>query len=205
MDTKSIPKPKGTPVSPDPSSVITSKRKSILKSIFPTNVVANHEVDDDTLLDVHIGNPLRKITKLLEEIKKQKAFSFTLKGSLGIAGIAVVVTTFGIFGGTKAFCSKGVQSHVGTVRELQMTDTPDRSYIMERAMVVWDAITGNDFTRRQRQRIVLVKSDESLLTLKERVDGLLLTRFPGRVIVTGDFDSCSHTLTIKNVNGVESL
>lgn len=63
--------------------------------------------DDDTLINVHVGNPLEKIVKLLEQLKKQKAFSFTIKGTLGLAGIALFITAFGIFGGTKAFCSRG--------------------------------------------------------------------------------------------------
>ena len=66
--------------------------------------------DDNTLLDVHIGNPLRRITVLLEEIKKQKAFSFTLRGSLGIMGVVLALSIFGFFGTTTALCNKGVQS-----------------------------------------------------------------------------------------------
>jgi hypothetical protein len=203
MDEKSIPKPKDTPAKPDASAATTSKKTSIIKSIFPTNVAVGHDVDD-TLLDIKIGNPLRKITQLLEDIKKQKAFSFTLKGSLGVAGIVMVLTTFGVFGGTQAFCHKGTQSHIGTIRELQMNDSPERSFVFERAMVVWDIITGNDFTRRNRQKIVLIKSPEEVLTVKERVDGLSLTRFTGSVIVTGDYDSCSRTITVKDINGAES-
>lgn len=205
MDTKSIPKPEGTPKSPGSASALPSKNHSVIRSLLPTDVTVDHNVNDDTLLDVKIGNPLRKITQLLEDIKKQKAFSFTLKGSLGVAGILMVVTTFGLFGGTKALCSKGVQSHIGTIKELQMADIPERSYIVERVMVVWDAIIGNDFTRRNRQRVLLITPDEDALTVKERVDGLSLTRYPGKVVVTGDFDSCSNTLTVKDINGVESL
>jgi hypothetical protein len=205
MDNESIPKPEGIPVTPVVSPVTTSKNKSVFKSLFPSNVAVGHNADDDTLLDIKIGNPLRKIAQLLEDIKKQKAFSFTLKGSLGVAGIVMVLTTFGIFGGTQAFCNKGTQTHTGAIRQLQITDTPDRSYIVERAMVVWDAITGNDFTRRHRQRIILVKNPENIMTVKERVDGLALTRFEGRVLLTGDYDSCSHTITVKDINGVESL
>jgi hypothetical protein len=204
MDNESIPKPEGIPVTPDASPVTPEKKRSVLKSLFPTSMAVKHDADEDTLLDIKIGNPLRKITKLLEDIKKQKAFSFTVKGSLGVAGIVMVLTTFGIFGGTKAFCSKGIQSHIGTVRELQMVDTPERSYIIERAMVVWDAITGNDFTRKYRQKMVLIKDNNDVLTIKERIDGLQLTRFSGMVLVTGDYDSCAHTVTVKDINGVES-
>jgi len=45
-----------------------------------------YDKSQDDLLDVHVANPLRRIAQLLEDIKRQKAFSFTLKGSLGLAG-----------------------------------------------------------------------------------------------------------------------
>jgi hypothetical protein len=204
MDHQSIDRKRATAKTPESKSALPSKRPSLLSSLFPTSVAVDHTADDDTVLDIKIGNPLRRITQLLEDIKKQKAFSFTLKGSLGLAGIALVITSFGVFGGTKAFCSKGVQSHIGTLKILNMVDAPDRSPIAERVMVVWDAMTGNDFTRRTRQRMVLVRVDETVLTIKERVDGLTLGSFVGQVIATGEFDSCSNTLTLKDINAVET-
>lgn len=203
MDSKSIPKPEGPAKTPEASSATTSKNKSILKSVFPHKVSVEHTADDDTLIDVKLNNPLRRIAELLEEIKKQKAFSFTLKGSLGVAGIAMVITTFGIFGGTKAFCSKGTQTHTGTLRQLEVKESPERSVVVERALIVWDALTGNDFQRRNRKRVILMKDDGSIIAVSERIADLSLPGFKFPVIVTGDFDSCSQTLTLKNSNGVE--
>ncbi|MDO8658298.1 MAG: hypothetical protein Q7K55_06155 [Candidatus Levybacteria bacterium] len=93
---------------------------AFLKSIFPTGTSIGKTEDKDTLIDVHVNNPLKRIVELLQDIKKQKVFSFSVKGSLGIAGIALVLTGIGIFGGTEAFCSKGAQSHIGTIKALQV-------------------------------------------------------------------------------------
>lgn len=182
-----------------------SSVKKVLKTVVPHKISVEHTTDDETLLDLHVGNPLRRIQQLLEEIKKQKAFSFTLKGSLGIAGIALVITTFGIFGGTKAFCSKGVQSHIGTLKELAMTESPERSYLVERAMVMWYAVTGKDFDRHDRKIMALIQNDNTILHVKERVDGLDLSSFSSEVIVTGQYDSCAQTLTVTDFNGVETM
>jgi len=54
---------------------------------FLISHTGNYKGEDD-ILDIHIGNPFRRIIALLEDLKKQKAFSFTLKGSLGIAGLS---------------------------------------------------------------------------------------------------------------------
>lgn len=64
--------------------------KNILSRFLHNNSNVSKIADDNTLIDVHIGNPLRRISQLLENIKKQKAFSFNIKGSLGLAGILLV-------------------------------------------------------------------------------------------------------------------
>ncbi len=69
----------------------------LLESINGTNKKVKESSDD--LIDVHVGNPLRRVIELLQDIKKQKAFSFTLKGSLGIAGVALALGLFGVFCG----------------------------------------------------------------------------------------------------------
>lgn len=82
---------------------------------------ANSSKSQDDLIDAHIGNPFVKIMTLLEEIKRQKAFNFTLKGSLGIMGVVLTLSVFGIFGGGQILCDRGTQVEIGTVRQLQVS------------------------------------------------------------------------------------
>lgn len=104
----------------NPSKPSDPSKLAFLKSIFPTGTSFSKDADEDTLIDVHVNNPLKRIVDLLQDIKKQKVFSFSLKGSLGLAGVALVLTGIGLFGGSQAFCTKGVQSHIGTIKTLQV-------------------------------------------------------------------------------------
>src|SRR3990167_9464453 len=97
--------------------------KNPISNFLRNNTSVSKTKDDSTLLEIHIGNPLRKITQLLEEIKKQKVFSFTLKGSLGIMGVALALSVFGIFGGSKMLCDKGIQTQVGMIKELESSSS----------------------------------------------------------------------------------
>src|SRR3989338_3621357 len=96
--------------------------KNPISNFLRNNTSVSKTKDDSTLLEIHIVNPLRKITQLLEEIKKQKVFSFTLKGSLGIMGVALALSVFGIFGGSKMLCDKGVQTKLGTLKILAVPE-----------------------------------------------------------------------------------
>jgi len=66
-----------SPSAPSNPSVTSALKKLISPTLSKTE-------DQDTLIDVHVSNPLKRIVELLQDIKKQKAFSFTLKGSLGL-------------------------------------------------------------------------------------------------------------------------
>jgi hypothetical protein len=159
--------------------------------------------DPDTLVDVHVNNPLKRVVQLLEEIKKQKAFSFTLRGSLGIMGVVLTLSVFGVFGGGQILCEKGLQTRTGTLRVLQLTEEvtdPD---------VTWSkAWFQKLFYLNQttlRQRVVLLSPDEPPIHINTLVKHKLEDLHGREVIVTGNLNSCSSTLTLRNEQSVEEL
>jgi hypothetical protein len=155
--------------------------------------------DQEDLLDIKIGNPLGRIMTLLEDIKKQKAFSFTIKGSLGIAGVVLTLSIFGFFGGNQLLCDKGMQSQIGTIRVLNMKEiyskpVPVISYLME---LVSPPI------KQIKSRTILIKKDGQTIYLpfSEKVD---FTKYSGgQVIATGSYNSCSQVLVVDNSTGIE--
>lgn len=155
--------------------------------------------DDGTLINVHVGNPLEKITRLLEQIKKQKAFSFTIKGTLGIAGIALFITAFGIFGGTKAFCSRGTQSHIGVLHVLQYPKSSEQS------VPLIDKIRELLFGQKTHigNRIVIMENNGTISQVKYILleEGKKLEGY--QVIVTGEYDACAQSITINDSAAVE--
>lgn len=157
--------------------------------------------DQDDILDIRIGNPLGRIVKLLEEIKNQKAFSFTLKGSLGIAGVILVISVFGIFGGSQIICDKGNQSLVGTVkvlnaREIYSRSIPFFSYIFELVAPSQKYI---------KNRMVLVKNDNTTIYIPHSEEDDILKFANNTVIITGNYNSCSQTLKISDSSSIETF
>lgn len=178
-----------------------SRPQNALSRLFTKNTAVANTHDDDTLIDVHVGNPLRKITKLLEELKRQKAFSFTLKGSLGIMGVALALSLFGIFGGSKMLCDKGTQSHIGNIQVLQATEVETSQVPLIGPLI--DFSSRFSKPKQIRQRVILVKSDSQTIHIPYTV-GVPLLQYQGQtVIVTGRYDSCSQTLILQNPEGIE--
>ena len=153
----------------------------------------------DELLDIHVGNPLRRITELLEDIKKQKAFSFTLKGSIGIAGIFLALTILGILGGGKLLCDKGIQTQIGIIKVLNVIETENASDIPILSLFI------NYFAPKHTyNRTVLVRPDNIIINLPYSRAVSLETYKNLNVVATGNYDSCSENLTIDTPQGIET-
>lgn len=185
------PAPSSPPPPPNPITQFASEHVSVSRTPSPAK--------SDDLVDVHVGNPLAKITSLLEEIKRQKAFSFTLKGSLGIAGVALALGVFGVFGGNQLLCSHGTQTEIGSVRTLQFGQSPKSTVPLIGSFI--DKVS----PQPGRKRVVLVKGGENAIDLpySRNVD---LSRFEGqKVTATGDYNSCSQTLSITDPAGIEGF
>lgn len=157
--------------------------------------------NQDDLVNIHVGNPLRRITSLLEEIKRQKAFSFTFKGSLGIVGVALALSLFGIFGGGKLLCDKGIQSQIGLIKILNATEKQSSDIPFLSPLI--DFFSSLSSSNPLYPRTLLVKNDNSAIHLpfSQFVDYAL---FQNRlVIATGNYDSCSQTLKINSPTSIE--
>ena len=164
----------------------------------------HYSKNQDDILDVHVGNPLRKIVDLLQDIKRQKAFSFTLKGSLGIAGVVLTLSVFGILGAGNLLCDKGVQSEIGVIKVLNVTEKDPEGLPVLSQIFDW-------FNPKQaRNRVVIVKDNGNVLKLPysknvnfQQYANLAYPEQSRRVMATGNYDACGQTLTINDPNSLE--
>lgn len=159
--------------------------------------------DDKTLIDLHVGNPLRRITELLEDIKKQKAFSFTLKGSLGVAGVVLVLTAFGFLGGSQMLCDKGTQSMMGYIRVLQVPEVEKSNIPLVGPVIDFYSVWFTTPKPVEKLRTVLITQDSHTIHLPYSRFVNYLPYVSQNIIATGEFNSCSKTLRITDPINIE--
>lgn len=188
------------PTPPKPGS-----QPSLTETLFPTHVSIDHKVTQDALLDVHIGNPLRKITALLEEIKRQKAFSFTLKGSLGIAGVALTLSLFGFFGSTQLLCSKGTQTLSGTIKSLSVMDRPSQIPVLSTVINSANYVFFHKDWPTGTKRYILVDLKDATTVGLQGTEADMLAFLNQVVYITGSYDSCARVLKVTQPHAIEEL
>jgi hypothetical protein len=165
--------------------------------------------DDNTLVDVHVNNPLHKITEILEEIKKQKAFSFTLKGSLGIMGVVLAFSVFGFFGTAHILCDKGIQTKSGIIKilhpDLSEDESPGLYGKVTSALKYYSNITSGTPTnvKKDTARYILYTADHQAIHIIPSSGITLQTLQNTSIFATGTYDSCSEELKIQKPNNIE--
>lgn len=166
----------------------------------------HYDPDQNDLLDIHVGNPLTRITKLLEDIKKQKAFSFTLKGSLGVMGVVLIFSTFGLFGGSKLLCEKGRQTHQGKLIQLTTNDHAVSTLPLIGPVIdYYNMLMHPDFIARPKKRIILQTANAETIYIPH-VNLIYYDQALGNtVLITGSYDSCSKTLRPQSQEDVEVI
>jgi len=118
---------------------------------------------------------------------------------------------FGIFGGSKALCDKGTQSFIGKVQQLTYVDEGDFPILTQIADAYSVLIGG----RPHEKPLILIQEDKSAMHLQlarilDRGGPIplwlsqALAKATSGVIVTGQYDSCSRTLTINKPSSIES-
>ena len=178
--------------------------KNPISNFLRNNTSVSKTKDDSTLLEIHIGNPLRKITQLLEEIKKQKAFSFTLKGSLGIMGVALALSVFGFFGGSKMLCDKGVQTKLGTLKVLTISESEPSIPLLGPVINYYKKIFSIPVSSAKHNRTILA-SQEGIIHLPYTRNASFSEFANQNTFATGEYDSCSKTLKVSGSKSLELI
>ncbi len=158
------------------------------------------ETNDETLIDVRVNNPLHKIVELLQDLKKQKAFSFSFKGSVGIVGVSVIVLGTGVFGGNRILCNKGMQTKIGVVKMLAITQTAQDHPLRARLGEVF----GRPYKTETTNAVILMAADKDTVTLVSKKKGFV-EGFEGReAMATEQYNACTQELAVMG-DGVALL
>jgi hypothetical protein len=180
---------------------------------YPTipGVAVHKTNDDNTLVDVHLNNPLHRITEILEDIKKQKAFSFTLKGSLGIMGVVLAFSVFGFFGTAHILCDKGIQTKSGTIKVIHPDLSEDQvpglyGEISSAVKYYSNLVTGTQTdVKRDTVRYILYTADHEAIHLVPSSGITLQPVQNSSFFATGNYDSCSEEMRIEKAKNIEPI
>jgi len=117
---------------------------------------------------------------------------------LGVAGVVLVISMFGLFGGSKVLCDKGLQTEIGTIkvlnaREIYVREVPIISYLINYLSPSKKLI---------KNRTILISNNNTIyIPFSENVD---ISPYVNKMVyATGEYNSCNKTLEIDDPSYLE--
>ncbi len=151
------------------SDDLISAKEEVKSPIQPITRLFNTSESDDpeALIDIKVTNPLKKLYKILEDIKKHQATTFSLKFTIPLVALPLFLFAAFQLGRGEAICRQNTVSRTGLLMNI-MVDVPQDS--IDQAPVIgtilklfgWQESTSKYETE---DRAVLMDSTGSTVTV----------------------------------------
>ncbi|EKD99424.1 MAG: hypothetical protein ACD_22C00257G0004 [uncultured bacterium] len=200
--TKTYYQPRGSS-----NDFIKTEQKTSGTINFISSLVSAKQTDDpETLIDIKVTNPLKKVYALLQEIKKHQSTTFSLKFTIPLIALPIFLFAAFQLGKGQTVCKQVFTSKSGVIKNLSVevpdtsTDVSVFSRIYRRLSPISQTTT--KYVTEDRSILLDVNGETINIVHPNKV---LLTDYEGKdVIVTGTYSSCTGVMSVvseKNVVG----
>lgn len=185
--------------------LITAKEKtSGALNLLSNFVSAGETTDPGTLIDIKIGNPLKRIYEVLQEIKKHQSTTFSMRFTIPLIALPIVLFAAFQLGRGQSICKQTTVSKVGMIKNM-VVDVPESSTSkpLIGSLLKWTpwAQSTSKYVAENRTILVDQKGEITTILLPEKIS--LESFSNSNVIVTGLYSSCTNVMTVvsdKNVS-----
>lgn len=175
------------------------------------NMQENKSANDETLVDVKVTNPLRRITQILEQIRRRQSTVVDFKFTIPLVALPLfMLLAFSLGKAGGVTCGGNTQTKIGLLYSLRTNDT-NQTGLFEKTKQTLTAnlpflaplLTGNANPVINRQ--ILIQRDNTAITI-ENPNNIQLTTYNTRqVFVTGKVNTCENTIEVDNESSVQLL
>lgn len=182
--------------------LIKSKSKSTGGMKFISSLINAEETDDaETLIDIKITNPLKKIQKLIEEIKEKQNTTFNLKMTIPLVALPIFIFAVFEFGKTRGTCQQYFTSKVGTVKNIEVAVPEEENSFYKFLKVLKIYYPKSDYNVEERS-VLVDTTDNNIINIHshKKID---LSEFQDKkVIVSGTYSSCTDVITLVDQDNI---
>ena len=172
--------------------------------ILSSLIKAKETEDDSTLIDIKVTNPLKRIYKLLQDIKKHQSTTFSLRFTIPLIALPIFLFVAFQMGRGSYVCTQDFTSKKGVIK-LTTVDIPARqdSFLSK----LWRNLgapaissTSSDYVTEERVLLDNQMGDIVQVLSTKAID--MRQYHDQTVIITGTFSTCTDILTLNSENNI---
>lgn len=176
------------------------------------NVSENKTANDETLVDLKVTNPLRRITHILEQIRRRQStvvdFKFTIP-LIALPLFMLLAFSLGKAGGIA--CGDNVQTKLGLLYTLRTTSANHATGLFANTKqtiatnLPFLAPLLGQVEQPLTNRQILIQRDNTALTIENPHKVELTAYHTRQVFVTGKVNTCEQTIEVNDDSDVQLL
>lgn len=154
--------------------------------------------DDESLVSLKVSNPLSRIIQILQDIKNKQATTVSMRFTIPLIALPIVFLVAFQLGRGQASCQFYQTSVIGSVKNIIVMKQPSKNLFTRLTSFM---PLGQDKLLETSQPILITDSGE-VITIDNRT-GIDLKNLESKLIVTGNYSSCTKTLTLDNRQNIQ--
>lgn len=181
---------------------VTTKVETPLDAFDP-GLDAGPGSSEDNIVDFKVKNPLGRITRILEDIKKRQMTSFAIKFSVPLVALPVFLLIVFQLGRAQTTCAEQYATKLGTF-EVISVHVPEKQGFLRYIFSFLPNIP--NLTPKDKllpeTRAILIRSNTDPLNVLYDTQ-IPIINFKGQsVIITGNYSACTNTITLDSSQNI---
>ncbi len=188
--------------------LITSKEKTSGAAAVISKFLSTSESDDpETIIDIKITNPLKRIYELIQEIKKHQTTTFNLKFTIPLIALPIFLFAAFKIGQGQGACRQFYKSKTGLVRVLSIDvpqESKDRITFLSSLLSFIPSFEPTTYYIEESRTILIDNNGNTTTILHPKYINFSLLDNK-KVIITGEYSSCASVLSVVSEKNVMEL
>lgn len=154
--------------------------------------------DEETILDIKVHNPLKKITQLLQDLKKHQTTTVSLRFTIPLIALPIVLFVAFQIGRAQTLCAQTFTTQAGTIQVLQVKVPRTAPTALSLVLSFFPSVPQPtaDLVDQERAILLLPTSEVVHIIHPRTVD---VVPFVGQsVLLTGNYSACTRSITLDH-------
>ena len=171
-----------------------------------SDLVKTEDGDDkgSSWINLTINHPFRKIIEILQQIKDKQSTKVDLKFTIPLVALPIVIIMAFQFGRYQSSCTEYFSAQVGRLQNTTIIRSVKPDHWFAKALSYLPFTQGiYDKKETLTQSVLVNENSEGIIISNEA--GIDLSSFTqAKVIVFGNYNSCSQTLTLDSAQNISN-
>lgn len=171
-----------------------------------SDLIKTQDGDDkgSSWINLTINHPFRKIIDILQQIKDKQSTTVALRFTIPLVALPIAILLAFQFGRYQSGCNEYFSSQAGTLENIAISrDIAPENWFLK-TLSYLPFLTGIYNKKETYTQPVLIDDNQGIMINNEAL--VELDAFTGsKVIIFGNYNSCSKTLTIDSDKNISNL